>query len=87
MTSPYLEQPLRTEKQAMRDIAQAGPADVTDDPALALRELLSALTERDIAQDRVDRLREVSRLSLDRHYAAREAERRAEAEIAARMTT
>ena len=77
MTSRYLEQPLRTEAQARRDIAQAGPADVTDDPALALRELLSALTERDIADARVDRLRIVARLSLDRHDAAREAERRA----------
>ena len=85
MTSPYLNRPLRAEMQAAQDIADARMADHYD-PATALRELLSALTERDIAQDRVDRLREIGRLSLDRHYAAREAERKAEAEIAARAT-
>ena len=86
MTSRYLEQPARTEAQAMQDIADARMAEHCD-PSTALRNLLAAMTARDIAQEHVDRLRTVARLSLDRHNAAREAERRAEAEIAARMTT
>ena len=86
MTSPYLDRPARTEAQARRDIADALMAD-HGDPATVLRELELAMTELKIAKARVDRLRTVARLSLDRHYAAREAERRAEAEIAARTVT
>ena len=85
-TSKYLNEPLRSEAQAMQDMADASTAEHCD-PSAALRNLLAAMTARDIAQEHVDRLRIVARLSLDHHYAAREAERRDTAEIAARMTT
>ena len=91
MTSPYLDRPARTEAQARRDLADARPDELRmayeADPVAVLRNLVSAVTEMMLAAERVDRMMIVSRLSLDLHYAVREAERRAEAEIAARMTS